>query len=312
VLYHQLAAVFPILGEILGAATLGLGKLAAGGIDVALYYWSRMSEFTADRAGMLACQDDRAALSALTKMAGLPKGYYDKVDVNAFIAQAKEFDSFDTSQLNWIAKIMLATHRTHPWTVMRASELLRWIESSDYAAILERKTGAQTRRGPSTSRLRHLGESRAMADAISALDAKDRCTLDALRAIVPPEHKSHLLVMPNIPQALLADAGQTYARSARLDHVLFLYHGALPQGTKDGLCLTRDTLYCYFGNGAIEIPLEDIHSIRVEKPNSPRAADEIYVNDTGLSVARDGCADVLVDIIALVAGFDETEVIAAE
>lgn len=29
---------------------------------------------------------------------------------------------------------------THPWTVMRASEILEWIESGTYSEIIERRT----------------------------------------------------------------------------------------------------------------------------------------------------------------------------
>ena len=75
---------------------------------------------------------------------------------------------------------------------------------------------------------------------------------------------------------------------------------------------TKDTLYCRLGKGAIEIPLDDIDSIHAEKTNTSSAADQIHVNDIRLSVVRDGCADLLVEVIALVAGFGETEVIAVE
>ena len=57
-LYHQMP-VLPFL-EILGAATLGVGKLFSAGLQ-RRFPWVRMSEFTADRAGLLACQDPRAA-----------------------------------------------------------------------------------------------------------------------------------------------------------------------------------------------------------------------------------------------------------
>ena len=29
--------------------------------------------------------------------------------------------------------------RTHPWTVMRAHELIKWVESDDYQKIIDRK-----------------------------------------------------------------------------------------------------------------------------------------------------------------------------
>lgn len=50
-----------------------------------LYYWYRMSELTADRAGLLLCQDLNTAIRAMIKMAGLPQSQYDKINVQAFI-----------------------------------------------------------------------------------------------------------------------------------------------------------------------------------------------------------------------------------
>ncbi|MGB9977622.1 MAG: M48 family metalloprotease [Thermovenabulum sp.] len=68
-----MAQVFPILGEIVGSITLGAGKLLSTGLQIALLNWVRMSEFTADRAGLLTCQDPEVAASALMKLAGVPQ-----------------------------------------------------------------------------------------------------------------------------------------------------------------------------------------------------------------------------------------------
>ena len=74
VLYHEMGFLLPVLGEAIGAATMGIGNLLTMGLQVALLHWVRMSEYTADRAGLLACQDITAATMALAKIAGLPTG----------------------------------------------------------------------------------------------------------------------------------------------------------------------------------------------------------------------------------------------
>ena len=72
VLYYQIAEFIPVIGEIVGAATFGLGEFFGAGLQLALLRWKRMSEYTADRAGLLACKDAEVALRTMMKLAGLP------------------------------------------------------------------------------------------------------------------------------------------------------------------------------------------------------------------------------------------------
>lgn len=144
VLYHQMAEVLPVIGGIIGSATLGIGDLLSTGVQLALLNWQRMSEFTADRAGLLACQDIEAANRAMIKMAGVPYKHFDKINVQEFMKQAKEFEQYDFNALDKIAKIFSIMWQNHPWTVMRGAELLKWIESGTYDDVLARRTNAQT------------------------------------------------------------------------------------------------------------------------------------------------------------------------
>lgn len=49
------------------------------------YYWNRMSEFTADRAGLLCCQDKDASIRAFMKMAGMPRSVLRTGRYNGFL-----------------------------------------------------------------------------------------------------------------------------------------------------------------------------------------------------------------------------------
>ena len=137
-LYHEMGEVFPVLGDIIGSATLGVGGLVFTGLELALRYWDRMSELTADRAGLLVCQDEDAVITALMKIAGVPKNFYDKIDKDEFVKQAKEFKGFDFDALDKVGKTIMIMNQTHPWTVMRASELIKWVDSGTYSEIIER------------------------------------------------------------------------------------------------------------------------------------------------------------------------------
>lgn len=138
VLYHTMAQIFPIIGEVLGNVTLGIGSLVSSGVQIALLNWSRKSELTADRAGLLACQNHNRVVSSLMKLAGVPKCYYGKVTLDSFIKQAKEFKNLDFDALDKIAKALSVMDMSHPWTVMRASEILDWVESGEYQKIVNK------------------------------------------------------------------------------------------------------------------------------------------------------------------------------
>ncbi len=140
VLYHQMASVIPFMGNLLASATLGLGGLVTAGLEIALYNWKWMSEFTADRAGLLACQDPRVAASALAKAAGAPVKYHEAINVDEFIVQAREFEGYDYDALDKAAKVFSIMWQDHPWTVMRAAESFRWIDSGEYGRIIRAGT----------------------------------------------------------------------------------------------------------------------------------------------------------------------------
>jgi len=137
-LYHQMGMVLPILGDVLGQLTLGFGKLLETGVSVALLNWQRMSEFTADRAGLLCCQNLDAACKVMMKIAGGPPRYYPELQVRHFMDQAKEFKDFDLLTQNKVAKVLSTLWSDHPWTVMRGAELLKWVDAGSYKSLLNR------------------------------------------------------------------------------------------------------------------------------------------------------------------------------
>lgn len=141
VLYYQIAEFLPAIADMFGAATFGIGEIIGAGLRMALMKWKRTSELTADRAGLLACQDANVAITAMMKIAGLPHKYYAAMNPEDFIAQAREFNALDMEMLNRFAKFLGGMGQSHPWTVLRASEFLAWIDSGDYAKVLENPRG---------------------------------------------------------------------------------------------------------------------------------------------------------------------------
>lgn len=135
--YQQLSNFMPMFKSVLSNTTFGLGGLAANGVEVALYNWIVMSKFTSDRAGFLACQNIDSAISTLMKLSGLPNEYLNKQTIDAFETQARQFNSDSLSSLDRVTKLVSFMNYQSPWGVMRASELLKWVDSGEYTQWLQ-------------------------------------------------------------------------------------------------------------------------------------------------------------------------------
>ena len=139
-LYHDMAAIIGQIGAVIGDMTLGLGNILSFALQIALLYWQRMSELTSDRAGLLACQNPMAAVTAIAMMAGGVRNESVQPNIEEFMLQARRFVGFDYDALDKIAKYYSVMDQTHPWTVMRAHELDQWVSSGQYEAVLRRET----------------------------------------------------------------------------------------------------------------------------------------------------------------------------
>ena len=138
VLYYNIAQYFKPIVEIASQLSLGLAGIAGGGFQLALNHWQRMSEFTADRAGLLVCQDNKPCIRAMIKIAGLPLERVNIEDFEeSFLKQAIEFKDFDYGTMNKFIKFMSTYDNSHPWPVLRASEFIKWVDSDEYKRILK-------------------------------------------------------------------------------------------------------------------------------------------------------------------------------
>jgi hypothetical protein len=137
IIYHQISIVMPALKMWLSSTTLGLGGLIASGVELALYNWVMMAKFTADRAGLLACQDIDVATTALMKLAGLPEEYLTPHVIEDFLIQSREFAANSVDSLDQVTKILSYSDSNLSWLVMRTGELLKWVDSGEYNHVLQ-------------------------------------------------------------------------------------------------------------------------------------------------------------------------------
>ena len=137
VLYRTMTVLLTELAK-LGFPLVGL---AARAILIALLEWSRKSELSSDRAGLLAIQEPDEVMGSMLKMAG--GGSDEETSLPEFIRQAEEYrESGDMA--DQVFKVLNLLGQSHPFWVLRVSELRGWIEAGEYDRILR---GEYQRRG---------------------------------------------------------------------------------------------------------------------------------------------------------------------
>lgn len=129
--YHMLLECFylPFINE-------GAFRVWASIIKLPLFEWYRTSDYSADRVGLLCCQDINAALRTMIKKAGLPMKCYDKIDIESFKKQAIEFETNYAGFYDKTIKALSIRSSEFPWLVVRAAKLLQWYESDEYRQII--------------------------------------------------------------------------------------------------------------------------------------------------------------------------------
>jgi Zn-dependent protease with chaperone function len=137
VLYRTALAILVSAG---GGLPLGLG-LPVRAVRAVLLEWSRATELSCDRAATLAVRDPRIVCRALMVVASGVRA--DQLDLDAFMAQAMEYESWEDSH-DRVRRFFNEINLTHANAVRRVSEVMRWVQSGEYDRIIR---GEYRRRG---------------------------------------------------------------------------------------------------------------------------------------------------------------------
>ena len=166
-LYRTIAAILAMVS--LGALPM-LAELALLPIRLAFLEWSRKSELSADRAGLIGAQDIVAAQRLDMKMAGGGRGpgFAGQLNVDAFMQQAHEYAASGEG-LDVVYKLLSSLALTHPMHTVRAAELQRWVASGEYDRILR---GEYVHRGAEAGE-RPLRDDMAAAGSYYAGEARE-------------------------------------------------------------------------------------------------------------------------------------------
>lgn len=128
VLYHTIA-------EFLRTGVSGLIGDLAEPLKLAVYYWSRKSELSADRAAALTCGVETVVKTQL-RLAGGPKMLTDNVNIEEWANQAEQYEEIRGGSL-WDRFLQMGATMMldHPFAAVRVREALNWSKTDEFKTV---------------------------------------------------------------------------------------------------------------------------------------------------------------------------------
>jgi Zn-dependent protease with chaperone function len=126
-----------------GAEKLGVvAGIVVQPVQLALLYWSRCSELSADRAAAVVCGDSAPVVQTMIRLAGGPRHLTESVDVAEYAAQADEYDRLKSDGWDSLLQRFATMQQDHPFTSVRTREILGWC-GTEHFQQLQRNLGLQ-------------------------------------------------------------------------------------------------------------------------------------------------------------------------
>lgn len=119
-----------------GTQVLGPLAALAAPVQIALAYWSRRSELSADRAGAFVMRSPQPMMDAMVRLAGGPKSITGKVDFELYMQQTQAFDKLLESTWDKVLQGFAVMQRDHPLNSVRCRELNKWCDGEEFKRIL--------------------------------------------------------------------------------------------------------------------------------------------------------------------------------
>ena len=128
VLYHTIA-------EFLRTGVSGLIGDLAEPLKLAVYYWARKSELSADRAAALTCGVETVVKTQL-RLAGGPKMLTDNVNIEEWANQAEQYEEIRGGSLwNRFLQMGATMRLDHPFAAVRVREALNWSKTDEFKTV---------------------------------------------------------------------------------------------------------------------------------------------------------------------------------
>jgi len=127
VLYSTALAIVMALGSL---TPIALPLRALRGV---LLEWSRAAELSCDRAAALVTRDPQTVCHTLMTIAAGAEA--ENLNLDAFMSQGLEYTEKGIG-IERLARLMIDLNLTHPMSVRRVHELLKWVKGGDYDRIV--------------------------------------------------------------------------------------------------------------------------------------------------------------------------------
>jgi Zn-dependent protease with chaperone function len=139
VLYLTVARLLEALANVaLAASPIAniITQILSGTMRGAILAWARRAELSCDRAALLTVQNPDVIGRTMMKLCG--GTFASKVDYDQFLAQARDFQkNYDEKSLDRFWADVISSGMTHPFPVWRVAEILKWIDSGEYARLID-------------------------------------------------------------------------------------------------------------------------------------------------------------------------------
>ena len=106
---------------------------------ICLMNWFRAHEYSADRAGMIACGGSAPQLAVMEKFMGMKRqSPFINVTEESILAQKTYFDEVNNDMIAKLICLIQLNGMTHPYTISRIHEMHKWDESGEFDALINK------------------------------------------------------------------------------------------------------------------------------------------------------------------------------
>lgn len=131
VFYNTIAMLLVNFGE-----SLGFGQVVLAPILLAIKYWQRRSELSADRASVVFMGEQETPCRALLRICGGPADLTKNINLQEYAEQAKAYDNLlADSKWNKLLQNVAVMNEDHPFVAVRIREILSWAASPHFTKL---------------------------------------------------------------------------------------------------------------------------------------------------------------------------------
>jgi Zn-dependent protease with chaperone function len=134
---HTLYRTMAMLLAWIGPQVFGPLAALSAPVQLALQYWMRRGELSADRAAAAVLKSPTPVVEAMIRLAGGPKAVTKDVDVDEYLAQADAYDKLQESNWDKFLQSLAVMQQTHPFAAVRAREILGWAKTESFARLVQ-------------------------------------------------------------------------------------------------------------------------------------------------------------------------------